>query len=96
MTTVPSIGTNPGEGRKPNTPFKAAGRRIDPPSSDPTASGTNPAATPAPAPPLDAPAVRVGSQGFRVSAATRFTERPHIENSGKLVLPSITAPAFFK
>jgi hypothetical protein len=42
--------------------------RIDPPPSEPWASGTMPAATAAPAPPLEPPALWERFQGLRVGA----------------------------
>lgn len=41
--------------------------RIEPPPSDPNASGASPAATAAALPPLLPPGVRRGSQGLRVA-----------------------------
>ena len=53
-------------GFKPKVPHIADGIRIDPPVSDPSASGVIPAATAAPEPPLDPPVMRSGSQGLPV------------------------------
>jgi hypothetical protein len=53
------------EGLRPTRPFTAAGIRIEPPPSFACAIGTIPAATAAPEPPLEPPALRLGSQGFR-------------------------------
>jgi hypothetical protein len=50
----------------PNTPQNEAGTRIEPTASVPTASGPQPAATAAAAPPLDPPLVRSRFQGLRV------------------------------
>ena len=44
--------------------------RSDPPPSEPWATGTSPAATAAPAPPLLPPGERVGSHGLRAGGAT--------------------------
>ena len=55
----------PRVGLIPNRPHTLAGIRIEPPPSLPWAAGARPAATAAPAPPLDPPAERVRSQGVR-------------------------------
>src|SRR5450631_4081670 len=62
-----SLGTRPKVGLCPTTPQNDAGIRIDPPPSVPSASVVMPAATDAPAPPLEPPGVRPVSQGFLVS-----------------------------
>ena len=49
----------------PTRPLTLDGMRIEPPPSLPGAAGSRPAATAAPAPPLDPPAERVRSQGVR-------------------------------
>ena len=72
-TGSPYIGaelTRPRLGFRPTRPQQPAGIRIEPPPSEPCASGTSPAATAAPAPPLEPPAVRVRSQGVRAGGAT--------------------------
>ena len=61
--------------------------------SEPSASGTIPAASAQAAPPLDPPADRVGSTGLRVVPKTRLNVWEPAANSGTLVLPTITAPA---
>ena len=66
---------------------------MDPPPSEPIARGTRPAASAAAEPPLEAPEMRVVSQGFIDSPPTLLWERGHMANSGMLVLPTITAPA---
>src|SRR2546426_1330255 len=53
-------GTRPYDGLKPYTPQNAAGVRIEPPPSVPSASGPQPPATPTAAPPLEPPGVRAG------------------------------------
>ncbi|GAA0977065.1 hypothetical protein GCM10009562_21170 [Nocardioides aquaticus] len=53
----------PRVGFSPTRPQQEAGIRIDPPPSDPCATGTRPAATAAAAPPDDPPAIRVRSHG---------------------------------
>lgn len=54
-------------GFSPNRPHQVDGMRIEPPPSDPNASGASPAATAAALPPLLPPGVRRGSQGLRVA-----------------------------
>jgi hypothetical protein len=54
-------------GLKPTTPQQAAGIRIEPPESEPSAASARPAASAAPEPELDPPAVRSGSSGFATS-----------------------------
>jgi hypothetical protein len=67
--------------------------RIDPPPSEPTASGTRPAATAAPLPPLLPPGVSAVSHGLRVAPKVLDSVIGSIISSGTLVLPMITAPA---
>src|SRR5581483_4042197 len=66
---------------------------MDPPVSDPMASGAMPAATAAALPPLEPPGTRVGSCGLRVGPNAEFSVDDPIANSSRLVLPTITAPA---
>src|SRR5260370_17104980 len=73
-------------------PQKLAGIRIDPAPSVPTASGPRPDATAAAAPPLDPPAVRLGSHGLRVTPVSGLSVTAFQPNSGVVVLPSSTAP----
>ncbi len=75
------------------TPQSAAGCRIDPPVSEPSASGTIRAATAAADPPLDPPGVLPGDHGLRVGPKAEFSVDDPIANSSQLVLPTITAPA---
>src|SRR4051812_39110795 len=71
-----SLGTRPNVGLWPTTPQKAAGIRIEPPPSVPTARWVSPAATDAPAPPLEPPGVRPESRGLRVRPYTRLSVTP--------------------
>ena len=64
---TPSTGTVPWAGLRPTTPQAAAGMRIDPPVSVPSASGTMPAARAAALPLLEPPATRSGATGLTVS-----------------------------
>ena len=50
----------------------------------------------APAPPDEPPQVIALSHGFFVAPCKGLSVNPRIENSGVLVIPMITAPAFFK
>ncbi len=57
----PVLGTSHDDDLWPNTPLKNAGRRIEPPMSEPRPIGAPPEPTTAPSPPDDPPAVRRGS-----------------------------------
>src|SRR5690606_4990659 len=83
----------PTDGRRPETPLKAAGRRTEPPVSLPSAPAQKPAATAAPEPPLEPPGMRVVFQGLSVCPPTELTLRTPYANSCRLVLPTIAAPA---
>src|SRR5439155_443220 len=74
-------------------PQRDAGMRMEPPVSEPSAAGQNPAATAAADPPLDPPGVRDRSQGFRTDPAWGFALVTPYANSWRPVLPTITAPA---
>ena len=86
-------GTRPRLGRSPTTPQNDAGLRSEPPMSEPSASGTIPAASAHAAPPLDPPALRVGSTGLRVVPKTVLNVWLPAANSGTFVFPIGTAPA---
>src|SRR5438309_4677238 len=77
----------------PTTPHKAAGWRMEPPVSEPSPSGANPAATADALPPLDPPGTRLGSCGLRVGPNAEFSVDDPMANSSRLVLPTNTAPA---
>ncbi len=62
-------GTRPRVVLMPTSPQTEAGMRIEPPPSDPGATGTTPAATAAAAPPDEPPADRVGSHGVTAGGA---------------------------
>src|SRR5436190_18912636 len=51
-------------GLKPLTPQKCAGKRIDPPVSEPSAAGTSRAATAEPEPDDEPPVLRSGAHGL--------------------------------
>src|SRR6476660_10069590 len=66
---------------------------MDPPVSDPSASGASPAATAAADPPLVPPGMRSSAHGLRTGPNAEFSFDEPIANSSQLVLPTITAPA---
>ena len=71
----------------------AAGMRIEPAPSEPTAASTTPAATAAAEPPDEPPGVWSGCHGLRVTPNASPSVTGHRPSSGVLVLPMITAPA---
>ena len=80
-------------GFKPTTPQNEAGCRIEPPVSEPNASGTHWAATAAADPPLDPPGVVSRFHGLCTGPYAEFSFDDPIANSSQFVLPTITAPA---
>ncbi len=86
-------GTTPGVGRRPTTPFQAAGLRSDPPRSLPSASGTSRQASATAPPPLEPPADRSVSHGLRVTPNTGLNVCEPAPHSGVFVLPTMIAPA---
>ncbi len=66
-----------------------------PPVSLPISNAAPPAETIAPAPPLLPPGVRVTSKGLLVRPKIKLLVSGDKVNSGVLVFPSKTAPAFF-
>src|SRR3954451_23806067 len=80
-------------GFTPTTPHSAAGWRIEPPVSDPSPSGANPAATAAADPPLDPPATRETSCGLCVTPNAEFSVEEPMANSSRLVLAIGMPPA---
>ena len=70
----PSSGTRPWLGLNPTTPQQAAGIRIDPPESEPSAASARPAASAAAEPPLEPPAIRPGARGFGTAPNQGFFE----------------------
>src|SRR2546423_5513208 len=77
----------------PTTPHRAAGWRIEPPVSVPSAHGAAPAATAAALPPDDPPGTRVRSQGLSTGPKPEFSFDEPIANSSWFVLASSEAPA---
>jgi len=63
---MPPAGTRPSEVLMPERPQHDEGIRMEPPPSDPVASGTIPAATAAAEPPDDPPGVCSRFHGFFV------------------------------
>ena len=80
-------------GFRPTRPVQAAGIRIDPAPSDPSAAGISPAATAAAAPPLEPPGVWAVLQGLRVAPNEGPSVNGHWPTSGAWVLPITIAPA---
>src|SRR3954454_21884254 len=66
---------------------------MEPPVSEPSASGAKPAATAAAEPPLDPPGTRVRSCGLRVGPKAEFSVDEPIANSSRFVFATATAPA---
>src|SRR5690348_2860760 len=81
------------EGLSPKRPQHAAGMRIEPPPSEPCASGSTPAATAAAAPPEEPPGVREVSHGLRQAPFRSDSVTQVMPNSGVFVLPRIVNPA---
>src|SRR5262245_25754716 len=69
----PNRATRPYEGLSPTIPHRLAGCLIDPPVSEPSASGAIPAATATADPPLEPPGMRSVSQGFRAGPYAEFS-----------------------
>src|SRR5262245_27286411 len=63
--SAPRLETTPDVGRRPLVPQRADGIRIDPPVSVPSAPTQRSAASAAAEPPLEPPAIRPRSHGFR-------------------------------
>src|ERR671912_106868 len=60
----------------PYTPHQAAGMRIDPPPSVPSASGSSPSATAAALPPEEPPVFLAVSKGLRLGANRELSQVP--------------------
>ncbi len=96
--TMPPVGTEPTVGFSPTIPLTDAGQTMDPSVSVPTARGTRPAASAAPDPDEEPPALRSSAHGFPTRppvADHPLVERSErmLAHSERLVLPSTTAPA---
>src|SRR6266536_2877100 len=83
----------PKDGLYPTTPQNAAGIRIEPAPSVPSAAAHSPADTAAAAPPLEPPAESSRAQGFRVGPATLLTVLALHPYSDVDVFPTTIAPA---
>ena len=93
MSMWPVSGIRPSVGLKPTTPQKAAGIRIEPPTSLPTSTGDSPAATAAADPPDEPPGVLVGSHGLFVRPNSSLTVWMSYSHEARLVFPTMIAPA---
>src|SRR5450432_1262152 len=94
--TSPATGpllTRPRLTFNPTRPHTLAGMRTEPPPSLPWANGARPAATAAPAPPLEPPADFDRSHGVRAGGATSGSVYAGAPNSAAFDLPSVTVPA---
>jgi hypothetical protein len=80
-------------GLSPTTPQSAAGCRIEPPVSDPSAAADSPAATAAALPPEEPPGTRLRSQGLPVVRVAEFSVEEPMANSSRLSRPQMIAPA---
>src|SRR5207237_3208924 len=90
--TTPQRGTRPYVGFMPTPPQSAAGWRIEPPVSVPSAKSASPAATATAEPPDDPPGTRSARHGFFTGPNAEFSLDEPIANSSRLVFPSMTAP----
>src|SRR5690349_1221162 len=90
---TPAALTNPYVGFNPTIPQNAAGNRIDPAVSVPSAAKHIPVATAAADPDEDPPVVLDSSQGFLTGPNWLMTPLPPYANSCKFNLPRKTAPA---
>ena len=77
----------------PNSPLNAAGIRIDPAPSEPSATPHSPAAAAAPEPPLDPPGVSWVFHGLREAPNETVSVNGQIVSSGTFVFPMMIAPA---
>src|ERR1700737_3411998 len=87
---------------RPTTPEYAAGRRVEPPPSDPTVTGSKRATAAAAPPELDPPGTRVVPQGLSASASQlKGLNTPGLSGSLTppppapimVLVPTMTAPA---
>ena len=84
----PSTETSPCVGFRPTTPQQAAGMRIEPAESVPSAASASPAASAAAEPPLEPPDTRPGAAGFGTDPKCGFSEVVPYANSCRFVLPT--------
>src|SRR5262249_22977691 len=90
---TPARLTRPYVGFKPTTPQHAAGSRIDPPVSLPTAPMQSAAAPAAPEPLDEPPDTCPSRHGFPTCPWCALSPKGPIASSVMLSLPSVTAPA---
>ena len=90
---TPARLTSPNVGMSPTTPQWEAGPRIEPPVSEPSATGTIPAATAAPEPVEEPPVKCARFHGLRAGGHGRSNDGPAWAISWVSSLPSRTAPA---
>src|SRR5438874_7616551 len=88
--------TRPKVGMRPTTPQSKAGPRIEPPVSEPSATGTMLAVTAAPEPDDDPPVKRSRFHGLRAGGHGRSNDGPACAISWVANLPSSTAPASYR
>ena len=93
MAMTPKRETVPYVGLTPTVPVTAAGWRMEPPVSVPSAKGASKAPTAAAEPPEDPPGIRPRSHGLAVRRNAECSVEPPIANSSRLVLPKIGVPA---
>ena len=91
--TTPSQEISPTVALSPTVPQAADGMRIEPPVSVPSAPKHMPAASAAAAPPLEPPAERDGSCGFRTGPNADSSLVVPNANSWRFVFPMMMAPA---
>src|SRR5205085_4854530 len=84
----PSVDTRSYVGLKPTIPQHAAGIRIEPPESVPSAASARPATSAAAEPPLEPPAIRPAATGFGTVPKCGFSEVMPYANSCRFVLPT--------
>src|SRR5579884_4242909 len=93
MAITPWRLTLPYVGFKPTTPHHAAGCRIEPAVSEPTAAIASSAATLAAAPPDEPPGQRSMFQGLRVGPKSDASVEEPCAKASILVFPRLIAPA---
>src|SRR6185436_18770122 len=93
MGAMPVVGTSPNVGLRPMHPERAAGIRVLPPVSVPSAARASRATTATADPPEEPPGVRVTSHGFLLGPKCGLLVVMPKASSWVLVLPSRTAPA---
>src|SRR5690348_4365158 len=89
------VGTRPMDGLMPTAPHNDAGTRIEPPPSDPQATGPTPETTAAAAPPDEPPEACPGRHGVLVDPVNMLSVTPRSPNSGVVVLPRRITPCSF-